>query len=213
MSTTAPHPNNDAQAVLRPFLDVLRPASPITLPRETLYGAITHFLSTLPPPHLTDFIAVLVSSPSLWNSVANHFDQARHAVRLAVSAKVSGIDHSLQNVYFSSTRRRWIAQSWLNEVVNLVTTAEESRGRIHFSVGLLQGLGDVSPMDWGSGRIKVEEEVVLSLDRMLKTDGDESMVRDGLKLLSSSVLQIAEERLRVLQLKVYFRAHQNRCRC
>lgn len=192
--------HEDPQAVLVPFLNLLRSASPITLPPETLYGAITHFLSILSSLHLGAFVTTLTSSPSLWDPDSNHGDGIRHAVRLSASAKVSGIDQALGNAYFRVTRRQRLARQWLGDGIKRIVNDETSIGRTTFLVGLLEGVGDVPTIEWGNARISVEEEVVMSLAPMLQ--GDEEGAKDGMKLLCASMGHIAEVRLMVLDVKV-----------
>lgn len=193
-------PEEDIQAVLPPFLNLLRAASPITLPRETLCGAITHFLSTLSQPDLTGFTEIIVSSPSLWDKQAGHVDAVRNAVRLGVSGKASSIDQELQDRYFSDIRQRRAAMSWLRRVSKSIIGSPESIGRTQSLVGLLQGLGDIPNLDWGSARVDVEDEAVMSLAPLLK--GLENERQEGLKLLCTVIDHISVERLQVLDLEV-----------
>jgi len=192
--------DDETLAVLIPFLDVLRSASPFTLDPKTLYGAITHFLSTLPPPHLITFTAVLVASPSLWDPESNRQVHVRDAVRLAVPARVGVIDKELEDAYFSSIRRRRLARRWLNEVSQTVISSETSHGRNEVTVGLLEGLDDVQGLDWGSARVQIEEELVMTLASILEKDSGSS--KEILRLLCAAMSHIAEERLHILDLQV-----------
>ena len=190
----------NSQAVLVPFLNLLRSVSPILLPRETLYGAITHFLTTLPPPHLTTFTETLVSSPSLWAPESSHADEVRRAIRLAVSAKVSVIEEEFRDAYFSGPRHRRAARRWLHVISRVIIASEVSTGRTHLLAGLLLGIGDTPRVDWGEARVNVEEEVVMSLAPLLESrDGRGEEAR---RLLYSAISFLSEERLQVLDLEV-----------
>ena len=190
------------QAVLEPFIKLLNSPSHINLPPATLYGAITHFLSTLSAPHLTDFTTAVVSSPSLWNLGSERNDEVRDAIRLSVSAKISQLDQALQKAYFPDSRRQHLARRWLQEVCNAMISAAPSEGRTYALIGLLEGLGDVASINWGQGRVRVEEEVVMCLAEIL--DGDNGVERSkvGMRLLCAAIMHIGEDRLRALDLKV-----------
>ena len=192
--------SKDYLTVFTPFLELLRSPSPITLSQETLLGAITHFLSTLPSHDLISFTSTLVESPSLWKSDTRRQEELRHAIRLGVPAKVNGANHELRNSYFLRIKQQRSARRWLSDVSKAMMTSKASTGRNVALVGLLEGLSDVSNVDWGRSRVRVEEEIILGLSS-IQSDQDEKTQQE-LKLVCASILYIAEERVRVLDLKV-----------
>ena len=192
--------SKDQLDVLTPFLGLLRSPAPIHLPRETLLGAITHFLSTLPSRDLISFTITLVQSPSLWESDTRRQDELRHAIRLGVSAKVSDSKHELRDTYFSRSKYHRSARRWLDDVSKAITTSKASTGRIVALVGLLEGLSDVSSVDWGRSKMRVEEEIVLGLASILTEQ--EERTQQEMELACASILHVADERIRILDLKV-----------
>lgn len=90
--------------------------------------------------------------------------------------------------------------SWLRRVSKSIIGSPESIGRTQSLVGLLQGLGDIPNLDWGSARVDVEDEAVMSLAPLLK--GLENERQEGLKLLCTVIDHISVERLQVLDLEV-----------
>lgn len=183
--------NDQVDSVLPSFLAVLRSDAPITLPAETLYGAITHFLSTLPHPHLRDFVQAVVLSPRLWDMPSG----AREAVQLSVPAKLTQLNE----------RRRWFAEwrtareaaSWAGTVVEEVIAANESGGRTQFLAGILEGM-EATPRVWGHAKTRAEEEVVMAL----ATDDGFSHSEERLQLFAEVAGCIDEKRLRALDLGV-----------
>lgn len=183
--------NDEIDSVLPSFLAVLRSDAPITLPAETLYGAITHFLSSLPPPHLRDFVQAVVSSPRLWDKPSS----AREAIRLSVSAKLAQLGK--RGRWFAEWRTAREAASWAGKVVEEVIAAKESNGRTQFLAGILEGM-EATPRVWGHARTRAEEEVVLAL----ATDDGFSHLEERLQLFAEVAGCIDEKRLRALDLGV-----------
>ncbi|WVW86715.1 hypothetical protein I302_108769 [Kwoniella bestiolae CBS 10118] len=165
MSSTAPTPS-DLLSILPQFLTTLQSSSPISIPPPTLLGAITHFLSQLDPPHLNEFISTLVSSPSLWSQGGLSTREIRNAIRLSVPARIAKINQETTDVYFKNSRRRRRAIEWLDTWLRALPEEQASAGAGQVQIALLQGLDDVQDMDWGNGRVKLEETVVLSLAEM-----------------------------------------------
>ena len=192
MSST---PTQDLSTLLNPFLTVLQARSPILIPQETLYGALTHFLSHLPNSQLPSLITTVVSSPSLWLS-SEHVDGVREAFRVSVSTKCS--DSAGTNRWFGSFRRQRESRAWLSAVAHPIVSSENSISRVACLTGLLQGLHEVDVVDWGSGRDDVEEEVaVLLADAVERGPLDQA---DETILLYMVVPCLSKARLKALSL-------------
>jgi hypothetical protein len=193
---------SDVAAVLDPFQAVLRSPSPITLPQSALYGAITHFLSTLTDSHLVTFTSYVVGSPSLWNASAKHSLQVRNACRLSVSAKITNLDNELDKAYWSERRIGRQGRKWMDGVMKGAIRKGEGLGRLDMLIGMLQGMDDCAEMDWGSARIQAEEEVIMTLAEPV--DEERGYLSDyaSLEKISAVLPHVAEERLRALDLKV-----------
>jgi hypothetical protein len=190
-ASQASNANDQVDSVLPSFLAVLRSDAPITLPSETLYGAITHFLSSVPSPRLRDFVQAVVSSPRLWDKPSS----AREAVRLSVSAKLAQLGK--RGRWFAEWRTAREAASWAGTVVDEAIAANESSGRTHFLAGILEGM-EATPRVWGHSRTRAEEEVVLAL----AMENGFSDRDERLHLFADVAGCIDEKRLRALDLAV-----------
>ena len=179
--------SRDDQETYKVFIDVLRSAGPIPLPSGTLYGAITHYLSSLPVNQLAEFVRILVESPSL----QRHADADRRSLREAAALSISAKQSSLQNQYVSAwlgpSRRNRELNSWLLTVSTAALEAtRQSSPRGDVLYGLLRGHQDVQSGMTGTARVRLEEEVVLMLAEKWENrqeDGfaeDLSYVIDGL---------------------------------
>ncbi|WWC65678.1 uncharacterized protein I303_108299 [Kwoniella dejecticola CBS 10117] len=193
MSTTA-----DTLALLPQFLDLLRSTSPPPIPSETLLGAITHFLARLDSPHLDDFVKALFRSPSIWNSRLLSQQEICNAIRLSVSGRISKISQDTNDVYFADSRKSRRAKHWLSTVLKHTDESHDTAHRLIFHIGLLQGIDDVEDLDWGKGRVKLEEEIVMAVGTPAGSLGhpvNQEMT------LSSVLPLIATERLQVLDME------------
>ncbi|KAK4684211.1 hypothetical protein P7C73_g5984, partial [Tremellales sp. Uapishka_1] len=192
----APHsesPIEQSTALLPPFLALIDSSNRITIPPSSLYGGITHFLSTLSANDGSRLLTSLLTSPSLPPSA-----DLRYAIRLSVSSKISAIQQSLAGAYLPERRIARQARRWLDELARSVLQREASRSKLVVLLGLVEGMQDNTTISWGSARSAVEDEVILSLAEELETDDEGS-----LELLCAAMLCTTAARLRALDLKSY----------
>ncbi|WWD04163.1 hypothetical protein V865_002229 [Kwoniella europaea PYCC6329] len=189
-------PTSDLLSILPQFLTTLQSPTSISIPPATLLGAITHFLSQLDSPHLHDFISALISSPTLWSHNGISAEDIRNAIRLSIPARISKIHQETADVYFKETRRRRKAREWLGAWLDSLSDDQDGTGAIQMRIGLLQGIDDVPEIDWGNGRMKLEEMMVLSLAGKFESSSDPD-IGD----LIAVIPHIALERLQALDIK------------
>lgn len=193
--STLRNSEQDDKALLQSFLGVLNADAPITLPRETLNGAITHYLSTLTHADLATFVQALVTSTSLY-SLQGNAGGIREAARISVGARITVIIAQLDDTYLQTRRKQSRARNWLKEISHALKGIENKQRRSVLLVGLLQGVNDHPEIDWGKTRDQLEEEVVMTLAPMLDTNVEH------LGLLCSVMPCIQVDRLRALPMKV-----------
>lgn len=184
-----------AEDLLGPFIDTLGLAQPITIPTETLLGAITHFLSTLPNRDVSRLAVALVQSHSLWNSKIST-GRIRDAISLAVESKVDKLQTRHRQSWLQARRVNRAAGLWLSCIIDPLSsdTSADSTSTTHIRLGLLRGLQAVN-LDSTKETIALEESVVLSLAQIIET----SMTDDEtLQMLSEAVMCLDKERVNVL---------------
>ncbi|ORY34958.1 hypothetical protein BCR39DRAFT_515796 [Naematelia encephala] len=200
--------------LLDSFSKVLASSEQITIPRDTLCGALTHFLSGLPSAQLSTFVSTLARSPSLWRDKTNnihHSNQGyqlhdsganliREAIRLSVSTKIDSIDQELGQGYIGSWKRQKRARQWLRSILSAIPKNGSSEARDCLHTGIIQGLDDISDLDWGSDRVKLEQAIILHLaDRY--GAGHMSLGKETLESFVAVMPHIAAERLSALDLR------------
>lgn len=183
------------QDLLEPFINTLRLEQPITIPTETLLGAITHFLSTLPNRDVTRLIVSLIQSPSLWISGIGA-DEIRESIALAVEIKVNKIRARHRQSWFRNRQIMKDASRWLASVTDALPADESSESIVstHLRLGLVRGLHAVE-LDCAKQRQELEEAVVMSLAEIMETSLPD---RAALGMLCEAVLCLGSERLSVL---------------
>lgn len=181
--------------VLNPFLSVLRSSDDISIPKETLQGALGHFTSTLVGDRLDSFIQDVLSSPSLWKTLQPHQIQA--AVRPAPKIKVEALRPTVKDGWIFRNQLDKAAQTWLTEVVKAMKTTPTSSHSLILLIGLLQGLDDVTDIKWGRPRIDLEEEIVIAIGERLDNNSC-----DLLDMYCPAADHIDSARLRALDLRV-----------
>ncbi|WWC95389.1 hypothetical protein V866_002251 [Kwoniella sp. B9012] len=189
-------PISDLLSILPQFLTTLQSPTSMSIPPATLLGAITHFLSQLDSPHLHDFISALISSPTLWSHNDISAEDIRNAIRLSIPARISKIHQETADVYFKETRRKRKAREWLGVWLDSLSDDQDGTGVIQMRIGLLQGIDDMPEIDWGDGRTKLEEMMVLSLAGKF-----ESSSEPDIGDLIAVIPHIALERLQALDIK------------
>ncbi|WVQ66477.1 uncharacterized protein L199_004658 [Kwoniella botswanensis] len=196
-------PSSDLLSILPQFLTTLQSPTSISIPPATLLGAITHFLSQLDSPHLQDFISAITSSPTLWLHNGISAEDIRNAIRLSIPARLSKIHQETADVYFKETRRRRKAREWLGVWLDSLSDDQDGTGAIQMRIGLLQGIDDMPEIDWGDGRTKLEEMMVLSLAGKLESSSDPDTSD-----LIAVIPHIALERLQALDIKIESNLYQ-----
>nr|XP_019009159.1 uncharacterized protein I206_05805 [Kwoniella pini CBS 10737]OCF47940.1 hypothetical protein I206_05805 [Kwoniella pini CBS 10737] len=187
---------SDTLDLLPQFLDILRSSSPNSIPPQTLLGAITHFLSQLEPPYLEEFTQALICSPSIWRNADINRSDLRNALRLSVSSKINKISQDTRNVYFADSRKRRKAREWLDCLNKVSSDSENTSRKLDLYLGLLQGVNDVEEIDWGKGKVKLEEEVVMALSQ----EPQNPVLDDNLAMCAALPL-INIDRLRILDIQ------------
>lgn len=181
--------------VLRSFTGLLESSTPLTIPDETLYGAITHFLSTLQSSHLKSFVELLITSHSLWLQKERSL-QISEATKLAVFAKIEALNKQFERAYFPAYRREKHAKKWASDIKDCVIASESSVSRRALLVGLAEGMKGFN-INWGKIQEEVEEELVLEAASLGASD-------EGIETLCPILNHVSEERLWALDLAVSF---------
>lgn len=182
--------------MLNPFLNVLRSSDPITIPRDTLQGALGHFFSTLSGDRFDSFVQDVLNSTSLWDTLDSH--QIEAAVRPAAKVKIEALRPVVKDGWIFRNQLDKAAQGWLSDVIKAIKRVPPTGTHLLvLLIGILQGLDDVLDINWGRSRVDLEEEIVIALGELL--DGNSC---DLLDLYCSSADHIDPARLRALDLRV-----------
>jgi len=193
--STASSAATEEVALLRSFVDILKSDKRHSIPYDTLFGAITHFISTSPLADLPSFISALRESPSIWST--NETSKGAHdAIRHAVSAKVHNINTSLAKAYFADYRFGRQARQWLEGVGRPVVSSSSGAGRSTILSALLEGLEDHPNVEWGRMKDRMEEELVVEASTYNVNSAD------GPVALYDAVRLVSEEKLVVLDADV-----------
>ena len=198
--------------VWRSFKQLLASPATITLPPETLYGAISHFLATRPLDTLPEVINTILSSKSLW-ATGPQGHEVRDAVRLAVSSKRQAVRQSLTKAYFPAYRERKQLQQWLSAVGARLVDADNTGERAQILLGLVEGMKDTPDAEWGIMLDTLEDELVVAVAGF----GEASALSTSqLDFLCAAIVVVEEARLEVLNVEVsssyqaVFTAHARR---
>lgn len=189
--------DRETAAVLEPFLQALRSDKTLVIPKATLLGALSHFLSILDGDNLEAYIQDVLSSPSLWDAVTPQ--DIENAVRSSPASKVAVLKPKIKDTFFKRNRVAKAAQEWLGDLVQDLHKSGNTERSLPILVGILNGISDVKDIDWGKPRLELEDTLVITLaERLEKAKSDV----DVLRLFSSVAEDIQPERLRVLDLRV-----------
>jgi len=184
--------------VLNPFLEVLRSPEEIKIPKETLVGALGHFISTLDGDRLDSFIQDVLASPSLWKTLDSA--QIEAAVRPAPKLKANALRPEVKDGWIMRNRLSKACQAWLKDVVKIVMRGGSlGNHAVVILIGLLQGLDDADDIDWGKPRVELEEEIVIALAERFEKNSC-----DALDMFCSAAESIDPARLRALDLRVSY---------
>lgn len=190
--------------MLEPFLQALRSDKTLVIPKATLLGALSHFLSILDGDNLEAYIQDVLSSPSLWDAVTPQ--DIENAVRSSPASKIAVLKPKIKDTFFKRNRVAKAAQEWLGDLVQDLHKSGNTERSLPILVGILNGISDVKDIDWGKPRLELEDTLVITLaERLEKAKSDV----DVLRLFSSVAEDIQPERLRVLDLRVCLIALQS----
>lgn len=188
--------------LLNRFINLLTSPEPLSLPRQTLLGAISHYISVLPPPDLSRLVSAITSSRHLWDS-SKHSRSCREAVKLGVRGALSRLDKEPGSSRWWT--RRDPGADWLDAIAGCVRMSD-GVGRTHSLAAILRACSRENELvhrhTWkGKQRADVEDEVIMQLAETLQpvnTTGDQV----SLDLFGDVAEMIDGEKLRILDLQV-----------
>ena len=140
---------------------------------STLFGAVTHYLRTLPTEYISSFTQTIVSSPSLWAD-PQQFDSRTQgfsdAFRSAVLLKSKDVDEKLGDNFMRRRKLKGILDSWLGPLCDgFLVAGTDVRIRTPLLVGTLQGLeGISSTVELKATRGRLEDELVIALAEVVE---------------------------------------------
>jgi hypothetical protein len=202
----------DADLLVK-FTALLASPDPIALPRQTLLGAVSHYISTLPLADLRPLLKVVIQSPHLWDDVNNHGD-SRAAVKL-------GARGALDRLTSTPGTSRWFRRNnslsdWLDEAYETIAETEGG-GKLHVMMALLAvdpatGAEQGKAQLWkGKERAKAEDEVIMGVaERLHETEKGERGKAD-VGLLCEVLEAVDGMRVRVLDTNVSSRFLPSLC--
>lgn len=173
------------EAVYQQFLAVLRSSDQVTIPRETFYGAITHFISTLSAPKIHDFMIALRDSPSSGIDT----EATEQAVSLGITSKLEKEDKG-KGRWFPGWKEGREKEKWIEAVCKSLLDSRASP--LPKSETLLRAvlLGMSQAGYKGKTREQVEEAVILNLvEKLEPVDGD---LGDGVVLYIADVMDLID---------------------
>jgi hypothetical protein len=196
----------ETEQLLDSFLEALATPQVQSIPQETVLGAITHFLSTLPASDLPHFVEAILGSDTLWSPDFFEEGKLRQAIAVAVQAKVGHIETTNKNAWLANRRTSRECRRWLRVIRVAVDkhskTNEKSRTLtdrdMEARIGLLAGVEECKAIDWQDERVALEEEVIMTLAEL----NLRSISPRSLALVCEAVTLIDPVRLAVLDLQV-----------
>jgi hypothetical protein len=191
--------HNGRDELLEPFLQALGSRRVLEIPQETVLGAITHFVSTLPLADLPRFTTATLDSEHLWASDEYAGGQLNQTISLAVSGKVANLEKRHQSGWFASRKVSSSSRRWLDTVQAVVDSSEaRSMTILQFRAGLLSGIGSHDQVTWGEASVNLEEQVVLGVSELGLSAADQRK----LAIVCEVVHHVEPSRLRILDLQV-----------
>jgi len=191
--------HDDRGELLEPFLQALGSRRALEIPQETVLGAITHFVSTLPLVDLPRFITATLDSEHLWASDEYTGGRLNQAIALGVSGKVAKLEKRHRSGWFASRMMSSSSRRWLDTIQTAVESSEaRSITVLQFRVGLLSGIGSNDNVTWGEARVNLEEQVVLGASELGLSAADQRK----LAIICEVVHHVEPSRLRILDLQV-----------
>lgn len=203
------------EQLLDSFLEALATPQVQSIPQETVLGAITHFLSTLPASDLPHFVEAILGSDSLWSPKFLEDGKLREAIAVAVQAKVGHIVTRHKSAWLANRRTSRECRRWLHVILVAVdkhAKTDETRRTLNdrdmeARIGLLAGVQACEAIDWQDERMALEEELVMTLAEL-----DFQNVSPGSFILVCEAVNLIEPvRLAVLDLHVGDSGQAVRC--
>ena len=200
--------HHDRGELLEPFLQALGSRRALDIPQETVLGAITHFLSTLPLADLPRFTTATLDSEHLWASEEYAGGQLNQAISLAVSGKIADLEKRHQSAWCASRKKSSSSRRWLDTIQTVLESSEaRSMTILQFRVGLLSGISSSDQLTWGEARVNLEEQVVLGVSELGLSSADQRT----LAIVCEVVHHVEPSRLRILDLQVSLQYSLNLC--
>lgn len=204
MATTVSHPKQRSEDLLEPFIESLSSPRAITIPTETLLGAITHFLSTSPRGNAARLARAIVGSPTLWT--AQRPARIREAISLAVQSKMGLLEARHDGAWLRRRRVSGAATRWLEAVLHDLHDDDLtiSTAATHIRLGFLAGMSACKAALSSDVRIRLEDDVVIALGGTLAAarSADPGAAVQFLDMLGASLDVVDADRLRVLDIEV-----------
>jgi len=181
------------------FLQALISRDVLAIPQETVLGAITHFLSTLPLSDLPRFTTAILDSDYLWGSEDYAGGRLIQAVGLSVSSRVAALEKRHTSSWCAGRKVIASCRHWL-EAITTACEVYEAREmtKLEMKTGLLVGIAANELVVWGDGRMNLEEEIVLGISEL----GLSSPGQRELGIICDGINHIEASRLRILDLEV-----------
>ena len=149
--------HHDRGELLEPFLQALGSRKALEIPQETVLGAITHFLSTLPLADLPRFTTATLDSEHLWASDVYAGGQLSQAISLVVSGKIADLEKRHYSAWCASRKISSSSRRWLDTIQTVLESSEaRSMTILQFRVGLLSGISSSDQVTWGEARVNLE---------------------------------------------------------
>jgi hypothetical protein len=191
--------HREAEELLEPFLQALESKRALDIPQETVLGAITHFLSTLPLADLPRLVEAIVESDYLWSSDKYASYELGQAICLAISAKVESLEKRYISSWFASRKSSSSSRQWLQTIeTTLAKTQRHTLTLLETRAGLLAGVAMNDQIQWEDERMKLEEDVILGISQLgLSTSGQRELA-----IVCEAVHHVDARRLLILDLQV-----------
>lgn len=164
-----------------------------SLPRDTLLGAISHFLGTLETSDLERLLPAVAKSRRLW-SHPDASKRTRQALTLGVVAAVNRLEGEQKSRWSWGQRR---SDEWVSHLSARVTEDKIGERAMDVQCALLRGAADAQDVSEGT-RVQLEEDVIMGLEPLLRG-------RRGIDLLSEVAEHVAPGRLQLLDVSVSLR--------
>lgn len=200
--------------LLTKFKALLSSPDPVALPRQTLLGAVSHYISSLPSAELQPLLKAVVRSPHLWDDPTDRED-SRAAVKL-------GISGALDRLKSTPGPSRWFRRDnslsdWLDEAYETIAEIEGG-GKLHVTVALLAvdpatGREQGKAQLWkGKERAKAEDEVIMGVAGRLHEAEKGASGKEDVGLLCEVLEAVDGMRVRVLDTSISPRFLPSLCR-